>query len=436
MVDAPILHLSSALADNGEKVGRGYSLDSGTLSESKKVNIITSLVPSGKLEYDLNAPCGYQQYSLRAILNLWELREDSYSEYLKKMTSAGEESVTFIDRRLILDFLNGATKTLHGVKTTSADSDIPAKTLLFHPPSTKDRISPKQGPRQEPAMELKDLEISLKISSGQINLGDYRAALFIPETNTKNFGQILEISQKLLISGKKRDFKDPEHFKSDNRHSLPRAASLKESRSHRIMQNDSNLQETCATPHPSQKIESHIPKRHFKYSDSTPIIIVPSGVQPMINLLNVKSFLSDGLYVPITEIQDIYQQRPEYVMIERQIKASHGSGLRTTVKRYKIVDSADNLRPSDWDKVIAAFVTGQTWQFSKWKWNEPAELFGKIRGFCVKYVDDPPPGLVGKWSVVQLLIHRTWRHNDLSAANIFWKEVDNFLSQNAASRPI
>ena len=42
----------------------------------------------------------------------------------------------------------------------------------------------------------------------------------------------------------------------------------------------------------------------------------------------------------------------------------------------RVIDSPQKLAPADWDRVVAVFVMGPTWQFKGWPWNgNPVDIF-------------------------------------------------------------
>jgi parafibromin len=61
------------------------------------------------------------------------------------------------------------------------------------------------------------------------------------------------------------------------------------------------------------------------------------------------------------------------------------------------VDSPDQFKPDYWNRVVAVFTTGQTWQFRGYKWREPQELFGHVLGIFVSERNTPTPAEVLGW---------------------------------------
>lgn len=66
---------------------------------------------------------------------------------------------------------------------------------------------------------------------------------------------------------------------------------------------------------------------------------------------------------------------------------------------YEVIDNTDILRPEDWDRVVCVFTTGAEWQFKKFKWQKPVELFAQVKGFYAKWADEQPKETIKTWNV-------------------------------------
>jgi hypothetical protein len=72
--------------------------------------------------------------------------------------------------------------------------------------------------------------------------------------------------------------------------------------------------------------------------------------------------------------------KPEdMIPIYRKRTTIDTSGKETVIKNtYFVVDSVDALSKfgaDAWDRVVCVVTTGQAWQFQRYKWNEPRQLF-------------------------------------------------------------
>ena len=97
--------------------------------------------------------------------------------------------------------------------------------------------------------------------------------------------------------------------------------------------------------------------------------------------------------------------------------------------RYFITDKTDNFRSLDWSRVVAVVVSGAAWQFKGWpfkglKEGHTVDLFSKVAGVFVGYVDEEPPAAVKTWNVTRYGLHREARHRDRSVASAVWRAID------------
>ncbi|KAI9591683.1 RNA pol II accessory factor, Cdc73 family-domain-containing protein [Syncephalis fuscata] len=157
-----------------------------------------------------------------------------------------------------------------------------------------------------------------------------------------------------------------------------------------------------------------------------PIIIVPAAATSMVNLYNVKQFLEDKSFIDSRNAREQSTARPTLINIERR---SEGSD---TTSVYQVIDSVDKLRPDDWKRVVAVFTTGAEWQFKNWVWQTPLDIFNNVKGYYLKYADEPTKDTVQRWNVTILEVHKYKRHTDQVVVGEFWDALDAFI---ASKRP-
>lgn len=119
-----------------------------------------------------------------------------------------------------------------------------------------------------------------------------------------------------------------------------------------------------------------------------PIIIVPSALTSNITLLNAKTFLENGVFTPFDPHKT---QKPKLETVNR-FNSAFGS------LHYKIIDDPTKLLSEEWDRVVAAFVTGQQWQFRGWKYSSPVDLFQHVLGVHLMFDDRAPDPTVQSWN--------------------------------------
>jgi len=107
-----------------------------------------------------------------------------------------------------------------------------------------------------------------------------------------------------------------------------------------------------------------------KRSSQTPIIIIPTACISLITMYNVKEILQDLRYVSNEDKRAQDCKRKNEIFLARRKE-----GLTVL---YRVVDNLQKLTKADWERVVAVFVIGPSWQFKGWPFNgNPAEIFSK-----------------------------------------------------------
>ncbi|KAL8856542.1 MAG: hypothetical protein Q9178_006857 [Gyalolechia marmorata] len=119
-----------------------------------------------------------------------------------------------------------------------------------------------------------------------------------------------------------------------------------------------------------------------------PIILLSPSASSLLRLSNIKSFLSEGLYTPPTT--------------STHANILHLTRLLPTIDphrplRFILVDTPEQFKPDYWNRVVAVFTTGQTWQFKGYKWQDPRELFKEALGVYVGWRGEDLPASVRGW---------------------------------------
>jgi parafibromin len=127
-------------------------------------------------------------------------------------------------------------------------------------------------------------------------------------------------------------------------------------------------------------------------------------------MTNIKSFLSDGVYVPPDHPTLAASTAPNLLYISRPLHnlnnsttstskpiSSTSSSSSTKPTRFIVVDSTANFRPDYWPRLVAVFTTGQTWQFKSYQWTSPPELFKHATGVYVGWRGEDVPREVKGW---------------------------------------
>ncbi|PYH45145.1 CDC73 C-terminal domain-containing protein [Aspergillus saccharolyticus JOP 1030-1] len=153
--------------------------------------------------------------------------------------------------------------------------------------------------------------------------------------------------------------------------------------------------------------------RSGKSSSKTqdPIILLSPSASSLIRMSNVRSFLGEGVFIPPdhptlatgTNSNILYIHRPLRIQdsssstsLLRPGASAAASGSRKPT-RFILVDSTANFRPDYWNRLVAVFTTGQTWQFKSYKWSSPPELFKHATGIYVGWRGEDSPREVRNW---------------------------------------
>lgn len=120
-----------------------------------------------------------------------------------------------------------------------------------------------------------------------------------------------------------------------------------------------------------------------------PIILLSPSASSLLRMSNIKSFLDDGIYTPA----DSAGAGPNLLHLMRTLPSIDAS----RPMRFILVDTPDQFKPDYWQRVVAVFTTGQTWQFKSYKWTQPAELFSHAMGVYVGWRGETVPEAVRGW---------------------------------------
>ncbi|KAK2718704.1 parafibromin-like [Artemia franciscana] len=163
-----------------------------------------------------------------------------------------------------------------------------------------------------------------------------------------------------------------------------------------------------------------------KRVSKTPIIVVPS-VKSLITMLNAKDILQDLKFISSEDKRAAGAKKESDLLIQRRKESN------LTVP-YRVTDNPQKLSPAEWDRVVAVFVQGQTWQFKGWPWNgDPTSIFVHVKAFHIKFDDMPLDANVGKWAVTLINLSRNKRHLDRAAMLDFWEALDKHILKNKPS---
>lgn len=111
---------------------------------------------------------------------------------------------------------------------------------------------------------------------------------------------------------------------------------------------------------------------------------------------NIKSFLEVGTYIPADSAGAALggsSSSATILHIQRLIPSIDPN----RPIRFILVDTPEQFRPDYWNRVVAVFTTGQTWQFKGYKWQDAPELFRNVLGVFVGWRGENVPPTVKGW---------------------------------------
>ena len=94
---------------------------------------------------------------------------------------------------------------------------------------------------------------------------------------------------------------------------------------------------------------------------------------------------------------------------------------------YQLIDNGTRLTSAEWERVVAVFAQGATWQFKGWKREAPVDIFSRSLGVHLMYDDERPSKNVMAWNVRILKISKSKRHLDKPVHLDFWRQLDEFV---------
>ncbi|KAK2590212.1 accessory factor associated with RNA polymerase II [Conoideocrella luteorostrata] len=157
-----------------------------------------------------------------------------------------------------------------------------------------------------------------------------------------------------------------------------------------------------------------------------PIILLSPSASSLLRMTNARSFLEEGKYIP----PDTSGSTASMLHVQRTMRAIDPN----RPLRFILVEGSEQFKPEYWNRVVAVFTTGQTWQFKNYKWSSPNELFKHTLGVYVGWRGDQNPDSIQNWGhkVLSTGIDR-WRGGDGADASRFrdkeiveqiWKSIE------------
>ena len=156
-----------------------------------------------------------------------------------------------------------------------------------------------------------------------------------------------------------------------------------------------------------------------------PIILLSPSASALLRLSNARSFLQEGKFVP----PDAGSSTANMLHVQRNMPGIDP----TRPLRFILVEGPEQFKPEYWNRVVAVFTTGQTWQFKNYKWGNPNELFKHVLGIYVGWRGEQAPDNVRGWGHRVLSTgvdrwmgegHDASRFGDKEVVEQIWKAIE------------
>ena len=155
------------------------------------------------------------------------------------------------------------------------------------------------------------------------------------------------------------------------------------------------------------------------------IVVPPTFSEGNLCERNAKAFLNDGKYININNMDD----KEKELCVEESEDNVFQYKIQGKDLLFEICSNVRKFNKNDWKRVVAVFVQGDDWEFKDWPKSESiSTILQKVKGYYLKYKDNPLNNNIKKWNVEILEISRNKRHFDISLQNKFWNLLSDFLS--------
>jgi len=145
-----------------------------------------------------------------------------------------------------------------------------------------------------------------------------------------------------------------------------------------------------------------------------------------ITMINAKEFLDHGKYVPRDICLKSGKRKVPSFTFARKISPKHG-GREIT---YEVIDNPSThcKASNDWNRIVAVIPQGAAWQFKKWKYENPVDIFTRSLGYYIGMDGAPPPKELMTWNVKRGTLHRDKRGMDSVTYAGFWNSLDEWMA--------
>ncbi|CAR26588.1 ZYRO0B13332p [Zygosaccharomyces rouxii] len=322
-----------------------------------------------------------QKVPLRAIIQCWLHRDSSAADYLADCQAKQLINISFLQRTDLLNWLSGESETSQYVTPA-----VEVKDHALESGEQKDsRLENPHGGEEQAAnghdVALQNDPELLQILSHERPLLDHNTSL--RGNKLINYGYLVKDAELKLVQSIK--------------------ASLKSKKS--VQNGHGQVHKPHGSSKPAQRKD--------------PIILIPSAASSVFTMANIKQFLENSQYVNPRELPG---SQSDLVTVEKSLDR-----LSKPVRFLIVNNTRMFTKPEYWDRVVAVFTMGHTWQFNNYQWNTPAELFQHCKGYYFHFAGDAVPRHVQQWNVQRVELDKSKRFRDIEVARFFWGSIEREL---------
>ncbi|WFD46194.1 accessory factor associated with RNA polymerase II [Malassezia furfur] len=308
-----------------------------------------------------------QFLSLSALVFAVQQRSERAGAYLRNAATAKVVAIPALERPGVLEYLLGKRSEWEGVVVSGAQAKAEAA------PGPTDEKADKGAPSAAPTTKRPYVPDAADAEFVRTLRAKYEVVLLDRNDALAGMHALANEADAGALSAHPNKPSDTYGLRALLK---PRLESAK-----RQLQAPSKSSASARTPAPAANTA-----RRSRAQD--PIILLSNSPTALVNMFNVKSLLQDGVFVPPEEARRQARGVPEMVVTIQTRSDDEGSGAARgpqLSRRILVVDSAEAINrlstgpigsgQDAWNRVIAVFTTGQTWQFKTYRWNDPRDLF-------------------------------------------------------------
>ncbi|KAI4123065.1 MAG: hypothetical protein LQ338_005461 [Usnochroma carphineum] len=387
----PLLRLRQSIAANDPPITTTSPDPTSASEATDDLAVATHLqFNNPRHSYALDTPTRFissdTPVDLRSIWFAWQKKDVAIPDYIASAQQLNEElsagnsaskvqNLVFVERLDLITWLEGASEESEYIKGLETDAAARSAQVASGAAGGVSTIpSSAAGARVGKTIDPRLQEIY----NGERRMGDRNTVL----RGIKPTVSSSHIPPHLPTNNPTNTIKDFSHVRKVAETFLSRS---RPSKAHPAASASASLNPTSSlASHPKQPQ----PKNHHSRRPD-PIILLSPSASSLLRLSNIKSFLSDGVYTPPTTSATA-------------ANILHISRLLPSIDahrplRFILVDTPEQFKPDYWNRVVAVFTTGQTWQFKGYKWQHPPDLFKEVLGVYVGWRGEDVPGSVKGW---------------------------------------